>query len=125
MFHIFISRFFLISRYFFIFTSFSFFVFLFIYTTKRGKIDIEGVRLTHAKFQILEHQQNQKKHKYHSYKSLNLKVNLKCEFENNRPVNTVLFSVSISPHRCQSRPISRYVWMIFLTITNTPFYDLR
>ena len=30
-------------------------------TMKQGEIDIDGVRLTHAKFKILEHQQNQKK----------------------------------------------------------------
>ena len=62
-------------------------------TVKSGEIGID------AKFHILEHQQNLKKHMLSSYKSLNPKVNLKCEFENNRP-NTVLFSVSISPHQC-------------------------
>ena len=59
-------------------------------TVKQGEIGIGGMILTKA-YPWFYRNKTAKKHKYHIYKSLNLDVNLRCQFENNKPMEAILF----------------------------------
>ena len=59
-------------------------------TVKQGEIGIGGMILTKA-YPWFYGNKTAKKHKYHIYKSLNLDVNLRCQFENNKPMEAILF----------------------------------